>query len=365
MHESKNILALEPYYGGSHKAWIDGWRKRSRHRIDLLTLRARKWKWRMRGAALAFAERLSKRQQEEWDGLIVTDMMNLAEFLALLRPRFDCIPTLLYFHENQLSYPLQEGEEINYHYAITNLVSALAATQVVFNSEYNRSDFFTGIREILGKMPDNHPAPSQIDDLEERSAILAPAVDLQSLKAPRSRDKGPPILLWNHRWEYDKQPDVFLRALDTLAQKGVTFRTIICGKTFGKYSPYFKDVKQRLGERVLYLGYATSRQQYSRLLAQSDIIVSTAIQEFFGISVVEAMYAGAFPILPRRLNYPNLVPKEHHADSLYEENRLVNTLEKAIKKADNSSLPDLSDAVTHYDWEELLPEYDTLLEKSC
>ena len=37
------------------------------------------------------------------------------------------------------------------------------------------------------------------------------------------------------------------------------------------------------------------------------MIVSTADHEFFGISVVEAIAAGAYPLLPRRLAYPEIL----------------------------------------------------------
>ncbi len=42
------VLALEAYYGGSHKAFLDGWIADSRHDWTLLTLPDSKWKWRMR-----------------------------------------------------------------------------------------------------------------------------------------------------------------------------------------------------------------------------------------------------------------------------------------------------------------------------
>ena len=32
------VLALEPYYGGSHKAFLDGWQKHSRHEFTVLGL---------------------------------------------------------------------------------------------------------------------------------------------------------------------------------------------------------------------------------------------------------------------------------------------------------------------------------------
>jgi hypothetical protein len=41
------ILALEPFYGGSHQAFLDGWRARSRHTWSLINpeilFEARTW----------------------------------------------------------------------------------------------------------------------------------------------------------------------------------------------------------------------------------------------------------------------------------------------------------------------------------
>ncbi len=41
------ILLLEPYYGGSHRSWADGYVAHSRHNVMLLTLPARFWKWHL------------------------------------------------------------------------------------------------------------------------------------------------------------------------------------------------------------------------------------------------------------------------------------------------------------------------------
>jgi len=361
----KRILALEPYYGGSHKAWIDAWKAQSRHKIELLTLPARKWKWRMRGAAIELADRIRRDDRGiSWDGLIASDMMNLAEFLALTRPVFDRVPAVLYLHENQISYPLQEGEIIDYHYAITNLVSILAATKVVFNSVYNRQNFFDGIRKILAKMPDFKPAPERLTQFERESLVIAPGVDFSGLDISRSRyDGGPPVILWNHRWEHDKQPHVFVGALRELIKRNVTFQVIICGERFRDIPDCFATARELLGERLIHLGYVPSRREYAELLTQSDIVVSTATQEFFGISIVEAIYAGAFPVLPNRLNYPHLIPESSHDWALYEEGKLVYVLERVLRRFRETGLANLKACVEGYGWPCLIERYDALFDR--
>jgi glycosyltransferase involved in cell wall biosynthesis len=53
------------------------------------------------------------------------------------------------------------------------------------------------------------------------------------------------------------------------------------------------------------------------MLSRCDLVVSTAIQENFGIAVVEAILAGCQPVLPDRLAYPEIIPPECHRSCLY------------------------------------------------
>jgi len=53
-----NILLLEPYCSGSHRAWAEGYVAHSRHDVTLLALPTRFWKWRMQGGAVTLAEQV-------------------------------------------------------------------------------------------------------------------------------------------------------------------------------------------------------------------------------------------------------------------------------------------------------------------
>src|SRR5436309_7685483 len=78
------VLFLEPFDGGSHRAFARGWAARSRHGVTIAALPARFWKWRLRGAAYAFAERLRGRL-DRYDAVVATSLMNAAEFAACSR----------------------------------------------------------------------------------------------------------------------------------------------------------------------------------------------------------------------------------------------------------------------------------------
>ena len=59
------------------------------------------------------------------------------------------------------------------------------------------------------------------------------------------------------------------------------------------------------------------RPRISEAVASSSIVVSTAAHEFFGISIVEALYLGCIPVLPRELSYPEILPEKFHSSCLY------------------------------------------------
>ncbi|MBN2130595.1 MAG: DUF3524 domain-containing protein, partial [Sedimentisphaerales bacterium] len=150
------ILALEPYYGGSHKAFLDGWSAASRHEWTVLSLPPYKWKWRMRHAAVTFAEMVAERASGDlpWDVLFCSDMLNLAEFLGLAPQGIRNVPSAVYFHENQLTYPVRFESERDYQFAMTNMTTALAADTVWFNSAFHRDSFLAALGSFLKRMPD-------------------------------------------------------------------------------------------------------------------------------------------------------------------------------------------------------------------
>ncbi|GAG23563.1 unnamed protein product, partial [marine sediment metagenome] len=126
-----NVLALEPYYGGSHQAFLDGWIARSRHQWTTLTLPPHKWKWRMRHASVTFAESARQRGAADrpWNVLFASDMLNLAEFLGLAEEAVRRVPAVAYFHESQFTYPVRRSDARDLHFALTNTTTALAAAQ--------------------------------------------------------------------------------------------------------------------------------------------------------------------------------------------------------------------------------------------
>ncbi len=357
------VWLVEPYYTGSHKAWVDGYQAHSRHEIVPLTLPGRFWKWRMQGGALTLAHRAG-RLADRPDLILASDMLNLPVFLALAGERLAAVPVALYFHENQLTYPLQPGEERDLHYGFINFVSALRADAVFFNSGYHREAFLDELMRFLKHFPD-YKSLRAADAIRRKAQVLPLGLDLARFDAhrPGVPNTGRPLVLWNHRWEYDKDPETFFRAIYALAGEGLEFGLLFLGESFRVQPAEFSEARERLGDRVVHMGYAEDVAAYARFLWRADIVVSTAIHEFFGAAVVEACACDCFPILPRRLSYPELIPESLHPLCLYDGfEGLLARLREAILQIEATRAISLRAAMARFDWRQLAPQYDDLLQ---
>ena len=150
------LLLVEPYFGGSHAAWAEGYAQASAHDVDLLTLPARFWKWRMRGAALTLGDHALELVTERGrpDVVLASDMLDLPTFLGLTRHFIGRPAVALYMHENQITYPPPPGAGTDHSYGFTNWLSAAVADLVLFNSPYHLEEFFFVLPGLLGSLPD-------------------------------------------------------------------------------------------------------------------------------------------------------------------------------------------------------------------
>jgi glycosyltransferase involved in cell wall biosynthesis len=299
------ILALEPYYGGSHKAFLDGWSQAGRHQWSVLSLPAYKWKWRMRHSAVTFAREVECRlaQDGPWDLLLCSDMLNLAEFLGLAPKRVRDLPRLAYFHENQVTYPVRCEMERDFQFAMTNLTSALAADAVWFNSAFHRDSFLAALGALLSRMPDHQPTEA-IERIRGKSSVFPPGV--APLPQRPDRAPGPMRILWAARWEHDKDPEDLFAAIGQLKERGIAFRISVVGEQFREIPEVFTRARRQFADQIDRWGYQPDRAHYEAALLEADVFVSTARHEFFGLSAVEASLAGACPLVPRRLAYPEV-----------------------------------------------------------
>lgn len=348
-----SVLALQPYFGGSHAQFHNGWVRKSIHDWTTLALPARHWKWRMRHASIHFVNEIHKLVDENdgekpWDAIFATDMMNVAELKGLLRPELRDVPTLLYFHENQFVYPNRWSQERDRHFPFTNFVSALAADQIWFNSQFNLDSLIGELKGSVKGWPDFQPE-DEIESLKQKSRIQPPGIaappltiDLfQRSRAQRARSGEPIHLVWAARWEHDKNPKALLEGLRDLKEAGVPFKVSVIGQVFRNVPATFTEIESEFRDRIVRWGFQETRQQYWEALAEADVFLSTATHEFFGLSAAEAIAVGCYPILPNRLAYPELLGHAFEANEiknhLYEDAPGTSNdgLAKALKKVEH------------------------------
>ena len=94
---------------------------------------------------------------------------------------------------------------------------------------------------------------------------------------------------------------------------------------------------------------------YANWLWRAHILPVSSEQDFFGGSVVEAIYCGCHPILPNRLAYPEHLPNHPHL--------FYNNFEEFCEKLENgilnfSDLEPFNIFVEKYDWQKIIGEYD-------
>ena len=334
----------------------------SSHNIDIVTMPGENWRWRMLGAALYIADNIP--QLEKYDGIIVTDLFNLADFKALVGSQ--CPPVLAYFHENQMTYPQPPGDKGAFQLGMINITTALVADMVVFNSKMHKDAFLNAVPEFLKRGCDCRPK-GIADKIREKTEVLYPGITLpfdRDINAEKQTE--PPLIVWNHRWGFDKNCEMFFSALEEIYDMGLDFNLALMGENFGKIPEAFNEAEKKFKGRILQFGYVHSRQEYEKWLKRGAIVISTAIQENFGIAVIEAILMGCVPLLPDRLSYPEILPEEFHEYFLYKNRQdLIEKLFLIISdyKRYEEIQSRLAKKMTSFLWKNVINGYDRALER--
>jgi len=290
----KTIWLLSAYRSASHAAWanwiVDTFDEFNWHKLELP---GRHFRWRIRGNPLSW---LNKLPQETPDLILATSMVDLAT-LKGLHPQLAHIPCIYYFHENQFAYPVNNKQHESVDPQMVQLYGALAANKVFFNSAYNLDTFFNGVEHLLSRLPDE--VPDKITDILKQKTQLLP-VSISKVK-PAEKIQ-PKLILWNHRWEYDKAPEVFFEALIKLEAMNIDFQLALLGERPPNKTTALLHIEKKFADKIL-INEKISKPDYLKYLSLSSIAVSTAIHEFQGLAMLEAVSAGAVPVVPDALCY--------------------------------------------------------------
>ncbi|XP_059356742.1 glycosyltransferase-like domain-containing protein 1 [Carassius carassius] len=423
-----SVLLLEAFYGGSHKQLVDLLMESVEDCVSF-TLPAKKWHWRARTSALYLMQAVPARSS--YRVLFTSSLLNLTELVAL-RPDLAHLKKVLYFHENQLVYPVRKSQERDFQYGYNQILSCLVADVVVFNSAFNMESFLSSIFTFMKTMPDHRPKdldrlirpkchvlhfpicfpdvtrsvliyvthsllgitpplikkcaseftlnpPPKADRVCKREALFRSPVPIiqdlcqatlqgthtdetnacdgafkmthlaacpeltldleppekilnvtgpqqslesmsvtprketlhQSVSDPCGDERGnlqPLHIVWPHRWEHDKDPQLFFQTLLKLKEQQLSFEVSVLGETFADIPDIFSEAKEQLVDHIQHWGFMPSKEDYLKALCQADVVVSTAKHEFFGVAMLEAVHCGCYPLYPKALVYPEIFP---------------------------------------------------------
>ncbi|HRN93808.1 MAG TPA: DUF3524 domain-containing protein [Chitinophagales bacterium] len=363
------ILLVEPFFTGSHRQSALGWQQHSKHKIELLTLPGYHWKWRMHGGAVTLAQQFLKLKDKNFDAIVVSDMLDLSTFKSLIAAHTNTTPFVLYMHENQLTYPWSKTDadvqlKRDNHYAFINYTSALVADKIWFNSKYHLESFIGSLPNFLKQFPD-YTNEETITEISKKSSVQSLGLQLEKfnlLKPEYSEKHQRCLVLWNHRWEHDKNPELFFNTLFEIQEQGVDFRLAVLGESFKNSPKIFSEAKEKLSEKIVHWGFAPSEREYAEWLWKADLLPVTSYQDFFGASVVEAIFCNTVPLLPKRLAYPEHLPEKYHSTFFYDESDFSVKLRKRIMDVNYLRVMNTQQWVRHYDWAIQAKNYDIEIE---
>ncbi|XP_023073254.1 glycosyltransferase-like domain-containing protein 1 isoform X6 [Piliocolobus tephrosceles] len=250
-----SILIIEAFYGGSHKQLVDLLQEELGDCV-LHTLPAKKWHWRARTSALYFSQTIPI--SEHYRTLFASSVLNLTE-LAALRPDLGKLKTILYFHENQLIYPVKKCQERDFQYGYNQILSCLVADVVVFNSVFNMESFLTSIGKFMKLIPDHRPK------------------DLESIIRPKCQVIYFPIRFPDVSRFMPKHKTTHLKKMLSLKGNGGTVLSMAL-----PFQPEQRDseglLKNSNSECDAHCGLDTARREYlgNSLRQESDLKKSTS-----------------------------------------------------------------------------------------
>ncbi|XP_054471954.1 glycosyltransferase-like domain-containing protein 1 [Anoplopoma fimbria] len=409
-----SVLLVEPFYGGSHKQLIDLLQQNITS-CSVFTLPAKKWHWRARTAALHFSQAIPT--CPSYRVLFSSSVLNLCELVAL-RPDLAPLKKVLYFHENQLVYPVRKDQERDFQYGYNQVLSCLVSDVVVFNSVFNMDSFLSSISSFMKKIPDHRPRdldllirpkcvvlyyPVQFPDVSrlmlKNKVLYRPeerpgdedqtprfgestssddqqgdphesTTDQRPVSEGGAGDQMKPLhIVWPHRWEHDKNPELFFSTLIKLKEKQVDFLLSVLGETFTDVPEIFSEARGQLEGHILNWGFL-SRERYLQVLLQADVVVSTARHEFFGVAMLEAVHCGCYPLCPKALVYPEIFPAEYlystpeHSSS-HSIEQLCKRLQGLCRRPDITRRHVVKVDTSLFSWTTLKERFETLLAAGC
>lgn len=150
-------------------------------------------------------------------------------------------------------------------------------------------------------------------------------------------------VIFPHRFHWEKGADRFLEMAICVNKKMPDIDFVITSGRSGEIPLFdrkdieikYFEVKKILGEKLHYKS-GLKKDDYYRELNSASVLWSGAIQENFGYSVLEACTLGVCPVLPNRVVYPEIYPKEYLYDEFLQScNMVIDFIRKPRKVKQN------------------------------
>lgn len=301
------ILLLSAYHSASHRYWCEGLMA-ALPEFDwtLKTQPARHFSWRVRASGCIWGLADDPDFDCGYDLVIATSLTDVVSLKAHC-PALRDTPLWLYFHENQFAHPLSDRQWASHQqgWQFQSIQNTFLADHISFNTDFNRDSFIDGARSLLKKFPEKLPG-GPLDRIIERADVL-PVPLTDRFRPFYNEAKRAKRIIWNHRWEWDKQPNVFLDALVALHHEGFDFELAMLGSGGGREQETFREEAAILGDHIIHWGEA-DEDSYAEFIRSADIGVSAALHDFQGLAMLELAQAGATVVVPRRVAYPEVLP---------------------------------------------------------
>jgi len=360
----KTILLLSAYDTPSHVYWREGLVEHfPEYEWHTLVLPPRYFSWRIRGNSLSWAFGKDREAlYRKYDVIIATSMVDLSALRGFM-PHLGEIPTIVYCHENQFVYPRNDYQHSPVEQQLTSIYTVLCADKVVFNSTFNRKTFHDGAQKLLKMMPDF--VPEDIAGIIDKKSVVIPVPLHDDCHLDIDKSKNFTVI-WNHRWEYDKGPDRLLLAIQAVLSKKIPIKFNIVGQKFRTEPEEFAQIHAVLTKADALSNWGhQSRKNYLHCLHSSHVALSTAVHDFQGLAVMEAVAAGCVPLVPDRLAYPDYYPAPYRytsniLDRQGEADDLAMMLEQYYRKLQEARLVLPAEVMLPY-WSSQKPVYQQLI----
>lgn len=223
----------------------------------------------------------------EIDLLLMSESCNYLPTFTMHREYFKALASIMFIHCTEMDFP----EPIRSNSSLWGELGTMASVDAVhFFSDFSK--------KITLERAKAYISSELIDEIDMKSIVHPLPIVLSDIPTDvKTCHETTPRIMYNHRLDPDKGYMIFLKAMDAINEKKIPFELYLCGQPSSlKRDPIVQKYLARWGNKVLHYGLVADRARYVEMLTDSHYVVN-ACEEVMGISMIEAAYAGAWPIV--------------------------------------------------------------------